>query len=167
METAPKDGTVLLAYHENYPTLCDIIKWDRGEWTSEFGNGDMTHWRPLSIANIANETEQALARLVRLLLDAGLKHHARNLKYDREGYSGPAWHPSESCSGTPAVCAKWVTKQWQEVIDESIKCNCGADEHNQRLQDAARALVAFIPQNAPALAQSGGEKTPTKEKTNE
>ena len=52
MDAAPRDGTVLLAYHENYPNLCDIIKWDRGEWTTEFGNGDMTPWRVLSIANV-------------------------------------------------------------------------------------------------------------------
>lgn len=56
IETAPKDGTVLLAYHEKFPSLCDIIKWDNGEWTSEFGNGEMTHWRRLSIANAQDET---------------------------------------------------------------------------------------------------------------
>jgi len=50
IETAPKDGTVLLAYSDKFPEFCDIIKWDRGEWTSEFGNGDMTHWRYLWIA---------------------------------------------------------------------------------------------------------------------
>jgi hypothetical protein len=100
----------------------------------------------------------AVDALVRILLESGLKNHARNLKYDREGYSGPAWHPSEVCSGKPAVCAKWVTRKWVDEsginnmewygeLDESITCDCGADEHNQRLQNVAKQIVEFIDPN--------------------
>jgi hypothetical protein len=41
--TAPKDGTVIRFRNEENG-LEDIGRWDRGEWTTDFGNGDMTHW---------------------------------------------------------------------------------------------------------------------------
>jgi len=41
--TAPKDGTVLL-FRNTHNGLTDVGKWDQGEWTTEHGNGDMTHW---------------------------------------------------------------------------------------------------------------------------
>jgi hypothetical protein len=102
--------------------------------------------------------EGSLHPLVMLLLEAGLKTHSRNLRYDREGYPGPAWHPSEVCSGSPAVCAKWVTRKWKDEsgrnnmewygeICDSIDCDCGAEEHNRKLQECAESLNALIEHN--------------------
>jgi hypothetical protein len=66
IETAPKDGT-RIAFKNEQSGLEDIGHWDSwtdmpnwrrellpdfakewdGEWSTDFGNGDMTHWMPL------------------------------------------------------------------------------------------------------------------------
>ena len=49
--TAPKDGTILV-FEDAYGDLIDVAKWDRGEWTSVFGEideGVMVRWRKAGI----------------------------------------------------------------------------------------------------------------------
>lgn len=56
IETAPKDGTkikLLCEFGEDEGFYCDYTKRDwnpsglPGEWSTDKGNGDPTHWRPL------------------------------------------------------------------------------------------------------------------------
>lgn len=92
---------------------------------------------------------------ITILLEAGKLNHSRNLKYDREGYPGPAWHPSEVCAGSVAVCDKWKTRRWESEdgrgniefygeLDNEAECNCGAEEHNKRLMEVAEKLNSLI-----------------------
>ena len=51
METAPKDGTILV-FEDAYGDRMDVARWDRGEWTSVFGEMDpgvMVRWRRAGI----------------------------------------------------------------------------------------------------------------------
>lgn len=58
--TAPKDGTRVELMNET-TGLRDVGRWEDytsdslstipGEWNTDLGNGDMTHWRPLDPAN--------------------------------------------------------------------------------------------------------------------
>lgn len=41
--TAPTDGTTVRLRNE-HSGLHDFGKFDRGEWTTEIGNGEMTQW---------------------------------------------------------------------------------------------------------------------------
>ncbi len=62
IDMAPKDGTVIELMNE-HNGLCDIGCWCDytkrgwsitgidGEWSRGAGNGDMTHWRPMSSNN--------------------------------------------------------------------------------------------------------------------
>lgn len=47
IETAPKDGTILV-FEDAHGEKIDVARWDRGEWTSVFGemdDGVMVRWR--------------------------------------------------------------------------------------------------------------------------
>lgn len=46
IDTAPKDGSFIALW--NWERLVvDIGQWSAGEWNQIYGEGDMTHWRPL------------------------------------------------------------------------------------------------------------------------
>ena len=45
IDTAPKDGTPIRFINSDNG-LEDRGHWSRGEWTTDLGNGDMTHWAP-------------------------------------------------------------------------------------------------------------------------
>lgn len=52
IETAPKDGTLIIAAHSNYADgIMDCVLWSGGRWETQEGIGYMagrfTHWRPL------------------------------------------------------------------------------------------------------------------------
>lgn len=47
IDTAPKNVTTFLAMWNINTNLFDIAHWCSGEWSSIYGNGDMTHWRHL------------------------------------------------------------------------------------------------------------------------
>ena len=57
IDTAPKDGTIVLLKNmnnglEDTGCWCDytklpVITGIEGEWCQDLGNGDMTHWMPL------------------------------------------------------------------------------------------------------------------------
>lgn len=42
--TAPKDGTRILLCDPQYEGLIDIGIWDYGEWCTDLGSMDPTHW---------------------------------------------------------------------------------------------------------------------------
>lgn len=52
IEDAEKDGSKIYIARNEHTELCDLIRWVGTEWSNEFGNGEMTHVKMLSISTI-------------------------------------------------------------------------------------------------------------------